>query len=153
VLIDGRPLVGYTRAYLAGGRVFAPVAPLLTGLADRLWMEGDTLVVERGDRRIRIRLMPAPGGPLDATYVAAGPVLRALGASVHYEAKERRLVVAISTRGVITSPTPFDPSVPSVAPTTVFTPAPPSTPRPVWTGPPYPRRTALPFPPPLTLRK
>ncbi len=153
MLIDGRPLVGYTRAYLAGGRVFAPVAPLLTGLVDRLWLEGDTLVVERGDRRIRIRLVPPLGAPLDATYVAAGPVLRALGASVHYEAKERRLVVAISARDVVTSPTPFNPSVPSVAPTTVFTPAPLSTPRPVWSGLPYPRRTALPFPPPLTLRK
>jgi hypothetical protein len=149
VLIDGRPLVGYARAYLAGGRVFAPVAPLLTGLADRLWLEGDTLVVQRGDRRIRIRLMPAPGGQFDATYVAAGPVLRALGASVQYEAKERRLVVALAMRETVASPTPFDPSAPSVAPTTVFTPAPSSTPRPIWTGSPYPRRTALPFPPPL----
>jgi hypothetical protein len=153
VLIDGRPLVGYAGAYLAGGRVFAPVAPLLTGLADRIWFEGDALVIERGTRRVRIQLVPARGGQFDATYVAAAPVLRALGASVHYEAKERRLVVAVSSRAIVTSPTPFDPSAPSVAPTTVFTPAPPSTPRPVWTGSPYPRRTALPFPPPLTLRE
>jgi hypothetical protein len=153
VLIDGRPLVGYAHAYLAGGRVFAPIAPLLTGLADRLWFEDGTLVIVRGDRRIRIQLLPARASQFDATYVAAAPVLRALGATVRYEAKERRLVVALSTRGVITSPTPFDESVPSVAPTTVFTPMPPSTPRPIWTGSPYPRRTALPFPPPLTLRK
>ncbi len=152
MLIDGRPLVGYSHAYLVGARVFAPVAPLLTDLADRLWYEGDTLVVERGDRRVRVRLAPAFGGQFDAAYVAVGPALRALGASVRYEAKERRLVVATSSRDVIATPTPFNPAAPSVAPSIVFTPTPLPSPRPIWTGSPNPRRTALPFPPPL-LRK
>ncbi len=148
MLVDGRPLAAYTRAYLTGGRVFAPVDPLLTSLADRVWFDGDVLVVERAGRRVRVRTARGYRVPLYATFVPAGPALRALGASVRYDGASHRLIVAISTRAVVASPTPFNPAVPSAAPGAVFTPSPPPAPHPFWTGSPMPRRTALPFPPP-----
>jgi hypothetical protein len=148
ILINGRPLAGYVRAYAAEGRVFAPVEPVLAGLADRLWFEGDVLVVRRGARQIRIRLRPVSPDQLDAVYVAAGPVLRALGATVSFEAKSHRLMVRLPPRSAVETPTPFDPAQPSAAPAAVFTPAPIQTPRPVWSGSPLPRRTPLFLPPP-----
>jgi hypothetical protein len=148
VLIDGRPLAAYVRAYVSGERVYAPIAPLLTRLADRFWFDGDTLIVERGDRRVRIRLAPRYRGELNGAYVPAGPTLRALGARVRYDGATHRLMVTVTARAVVASPTPFNASAPSLAPSEVFTPTPPSTPRPVWTGSPMPRRTGLPFPPP-----
>src|ERR1700729_1764632 len=116
VVVDGRPLVAYERAYIAGGRVFAPVSPLLTRLADRLWFEGDTLVVGRGARRVRVPLAPAAAGRLEATYVTIGPVLRGLGASVRYDAAAQRLTVSVAPRAEVGSPAPFDPAAPTVAP-------------------------------------
>ncbi|HVN68845.1 MAG TPA: hypothetical protein VMU38_04210 [Candidatus Binatia bacterium] len=147
VLLDGRPLAAYVRAYVANGRVYATASPLLTRVADRFWLDGATLVLERGERRVRVALPPSLAGQLDAAYVAAGPPLRALGASVRYDAGARRLTVSTSTRGAIASPTPFDPAAPSVAPNAVFTPMESPTPRPIWTGSPMPRRTPLPLAP------
>jgi hypothetical protein len=148
VLVDGRPLRAYARAYIVNGRVFAAVDPLLTRLADRLWFDGDTLVVQRGRRRVRV---PIPGGraaALDAAYVPAGPVLRQLGVTARYDAGTHRLFVRVGEREIVASPTPFNAAAPAVAPTAVFTPSPEPTARPIWTGSPMPRRTALPFPPP-----
>jgi hypothetical protein len=147
VILDGRPLAAYVRAYIAGGRVYAPVAPLITRLADRIWFEGDTLVVERDGRSVRVRLAPSPGQRFDAAYVPAGATLRALGASVRYDASRHRLLVSTPMRGGVASPTPFDAAAPEVAPSAVFTTVPPPTPRPVWSGSPLPRRTPLPAPP------
>lgn len=140
ILVDGRPLAAYERAYLAGGRIYAPVSPLLTRLADRLWIDGRTLVVERGDRRVRV--------PLLGDYVMIGPVLRAFGAAAHYDPATGRLTVSLPLRSAVGSPTPFDPAVPSTAPSAVFTPAEAATPKPIWSGSPLPRRTPLPQPPP-----
>jgi hypothetical protein len=143
VLVDGRPLAAYVHAYLAGGRVFAPVIPLLAQLADRVWFDGDVLVVERAGRRVRVRVAPAFPDQLDGTYVPAGPVLRALGDAVRYDAGSRSLEVRTPAR-VVASPTPFNPTMPSVAPSVVFTPQPAVTPRPAVSGSPLPRRTPLP---------
>lgn len=143
IIVDGRPLASYRRAYEAGGRVFAPVDPLLTRLADRLWYEGRTLVIERGGRRVRVALAPVFVGELDAAYVAVGPVLRALGLTVRYDSRAALLSVRLS-RPTVGLPTPFAPAAPSAAPSAVFTPEPVATPRPVWTGSPLPRRTPLP---------
>jgi len=149
VSIDGRPLAAYVRAYVSGGRVYAPVEPLLTRLADRLWFDGETLIVQRGERSVRIRLDPRERAELRGTYVPAAATLRALGAAVSYDGAAHRLNVTVPIRAVIASPTPFNAAVPLVSPSAVFTPVPPSTPRPLWTGSPMPRRTALPFPPPV----
>ncbi|MGA8575131.1 MAG: hypothetical protein WB609_05495 [Candidatus Cybelea sp.] len=148
VIVDGRPLAAYQRSYLAEGRVFVPVSPLLTRLADRLWVEGNTLVVERYGRRIRVLLSTNGLGEFNDAYVPAGPVLRSLGASVRYDPAARRLLVTIPVRGPLESPTPFNPALASAAPSAVFTPPVSPTPRPQWTGSPLPRRTALPLPPP-----
>jgi hypothetical protein len=117
-------------------------------LADRFWFEGETLVVERGAERVRIRLVSRAPAQLNGAYVPAGPVLRALGAPVRYEPSLHRLVVSPLARTVVASPTPFNPALPAMTPHEVFTPMPAATPRPIWTGSPLPRRTALPLPPP-----
>lgn len=147
IIVDGRPVAAYVRAYVVAGRVYAPVSPLLTRLADRVWFVGNSLLIERGSVRVRVRIAPVVPASLNATYVAIAPVLRAIGASVRYESAGRRLIVQVPQRAILASPTPFNPSVPSVAPSAVFTPAPAQTPRPVWTGSPLPRRTPLSVPP------
>jgi len=148
VLVDGSPLRAYARAYIANGRVFAPVDPLLTRLADRLWFEGDTLIVQRGGRRVRVPVAGGPAAALDGAYVPAGPVLAELGVAARYDSATHRLLVRVGEREIVATPTPFNPAAPAVAPTELFTPSPAPTPRPVWTGSPLPRRTALPYPPP-----
>ena len=148
MLIDGRPLPTYFRAYVAGGRVFAPLEPVLLRLADSAWIEGSTLVISRDGRIVRVLL---PGGDRgEGAYVEVGPLVRGLGDAVAYDGKRR--VLEVWTPGpTVSSPTPFDSSAPTAPPQTVFTPQPVATPRPLWTGPPLPRRTPLPVgksPPP-----
>jgi hypothetical protein len=152
IVVDGRPLAAYVRAYAFEGRIYAPVSPLLTRLADRIWYEGDSLVIQRANTRVRVALTHGLVGQLNGDFVAVGPVLRALGASVRYEPSARRLIVSISPRTLVASPTPFNPNAPSASPGAVFTPTTPPTPRPVWTGSPLPRRTPLPAPPPVFRR-
>ena len=148
IIVDGRPLAAYVRAYAFAGRIYAPVSPLLTGLADRVWSQGDTLLIQRGDVRVRVVLAPTLPGQFGGDFVAVGPVLRALGASVRYDPASRRLIVLVPPRRMVASPTPFNPSAPSVRPSVVFTPAESPTPHPIWTGSPLPRRTPLSAPPP-----
>jgi hypothetical protein len=145
VWVDGHPVTTYRRAYISGGRVFAAVSPLLTQLVDRIWFENDELVFERAGRRVRVRV----GRPeeLSSTFVPLAAVLPGLGDSLRYDKAADRVEIR-TTPAVIVSPTPYNPSAPSVEPTTVFTPAPIPTPRPVWSGSPLPRRTPLPLPPP-----
>lgn len=145
ILLNGHPLPSYVVAYVTDGRVLAPADPLLARLADRMWIEDGVLVVQRGPTRIRVPLERRVTDQLDGAYVAVGPVLRALGASLSYDRKDHRLLVRLAPQESVVTPTPFDPAVPSVAPSAVFTPEPPVTPRPVWTGSPLPRRTPLPF--------
>ena len=153
VVVDGSFLSAYATAFLAGERVFVPVDPLLTRLADRIYYEGSTLVVERAGRRIRVAIAPVPAG-FNGVYVMATPILQDLGATIRYDARERVLFVQTATGQVLASPTPFNAALPSPPPTPVFTPEPVTTPRPVWTGSPLPRRTPLPFftQPPATTR-
>jgi hypothetical protein len=141
VTFDGRPVAAYHGAYLRGGHVYAPLRPFATRVAFAVWYEGDTLVIARAGREARVRLNPREPSALDDVYVPIADVLRALGARVSYA--QRRLDV--QTRYVpLSSPTPFDATLPSAPPQTIFTPVPSPTPRPVWTGSPLPRRTPLP---------
>jgi hypothetical protein len=144
VLLDGRSLPAYVRAYEAGGRVYAPVRPLVTQIADRLWFDGNVLVIERAGRSIRIPLQSRAPDALDSAYVAIAPVLRALGAAVTYQSQPRRLLVRSARTRPVATPAPFDPNAPAASARPVFTPEPVATPRPVWTGSPLPRRTPLP---------
>ena len=141
----GRPFTGaYAEAYVAGGRVFVPVYPLLTRLADRIYYEGSTLIVERGGSRIGVVVGPVPSG-FNGVYVMAAPVLTRLDAQVRFDARHRILFVRTARNAVPAPPTPFNAAAPTLPPATVFTPEPVATPRPIWTGSPLPRRTPLPF--------
>jgi len=136
------------RAYVAQGRVYAPISPLLRLLADRVWLErGGALIVERDGRRVRVPFARHFDADLDVSYVAVGPVLRALGEGVRYSARARTLDVRTPGAGAVARPTPFDAARPQAPARAVFTPEPVATPRPVWSGPPLPRRTPLPAPP------
>ncbi|HEY9085731.1 MAG TPA: hypothetical protein VIN40_07335 [Candidatus Tyrphobacter sp.] len=148
VLLDGRPVPAYARAFASAGRTYAPLAPYVTRIADRLWYEGNTVVIERGARRVRLRLASVAPDALDREYVAIAPVLRGLGASVGYDARARTVDVVSAPGHEIATPAPFDPNAPQVAPRVIFTPVPIPTPRAVWHGPAIPRRTPLPFPEP-----
>ncbi len=144
VRLDGRPLPAYVSAYDAGGRVYAPVRPAIALLADRLWFDGNVLVIVRDGRIVTIRLAGRSPDALDAAYVPVAKLLRALGERVSYSPRERSLDVTSRDRTAVAPPTPFDGSAPSAAPHVVFTPQPVPTPRPVWSGSPLPRRTPLP---------
>ena len=145
MLVDGRPFPTYFRAYLVDGRVFAPLEPILLRLADRAWIEGSTLVVQRDGRSVRV-LLPW-GDRSEGAYVAVGPLVRRLGDAIAYDAKRRRLEVW-TVASTVRLPTPYDADAPTLPPRAVFTPQPIATPRPVWSGPPLPRRTPLPVPTP-----
>lgn len=144
VLVDGRPLPAYYRAYLARGRVLAPLVPVLRRLADRAWFDGEALVVERDDRRVRV-IVPNLDR-IASTYVSVGVLARRLGETVAYDRANRELNVWTAA-ATVSLPTPFDPMLPEASPSAIFTPQPIATPRPQWSGPPLPRRTPLPAPP------
>jgi hypothetical protein len=145
VRIDGLPLPSYVRAYVADGRVYAPVRPLLSKLADRLWFEGNVLVIVRDGRTVRVPLGARAPDALDSAFVTIAPILRALGETVAYDARERLLEVRTTRSAGLTTPQAGLPEPSSSPPPyPVFTPEPVATPKPAWSGPPLPRRTPLP---------
>ncbi len=144
LVVDGQVIPSYTPAYVEGGRVFAPVDPFLTAVADRIGYDAGAMIVTRGDRfaQIRVGEQPSPT-ELRTTYVAVAPILRTLGESVRYDPARHELRIDTPGR-TVALPTPFNAAVPRVAPTPVFTPTPVATPRPVFSGRPVPRRTPIP---------
>jgi hypothetical protein len=133
VVIDGTPVRAYCQAHVRDGRTLGPPDPFITRVADRIWYEGDRIVVQRGARIVR--MTPERG------ELPLAPVLRALGARVSFA---NRRLFAYFPRRPIATPSPFDAQIRGVSPRVVFTPEPVTTPRPVWTGVPLPRRTPLP---------
>jgi len=148
VLVDGRPIAAYVRAFVRDGRVFMPVATVLHNLADRAWFEGGAVVAARNGREARIPIGRTGPGALETTFVSVAPLARALGDSVAYDAIAHRLEIRTAPGLPVASPTPFGASAVPIPASTVFTPVPPATPRPIWSGPALPRRTPLPNPPP-----
>ena len=145
VRIDGLAMPSYVRAYVAGGRVFATVRPLLSKVADRLWFEGNVLVIVRDGRTVRVALGARTPDALDSAFVTVAPILRALGETVAYDARDRSLDVRTTRTAGVATPEPGVPQAPPTAPPyPVFTPEPVATPKPVWSGSPLPRRTPLP---------
>jgi hypothetical protein len=142
IWIDGRRLQQYVHAYAAGGRVYAPVSPLLRGLADAVWWDGATLVIRRGNRQLRVVLPSGNWASQQTSFVPVGPMLRFLGDAVTYNARTRRLDVRTAPAEPFESPTPYQPI--EQVPQPVFTPMRSPTPKPVWSGSPLPRRTPLP---------
>jgi hypothetical protein len=144
VLLDGQIVHAYNAAYTTSGRIYAPVKPFLTRIADRVWFERDTLVMVRDGRVIRVNVPSHHPDALDEVYVPFASVARQLGADVRYLGADR-IAVSMPTATKTETPAPFDASIPQVAPTPVFTPTTTPTPRPVWNGSPLPRRTPLPL--------
>ena len=147
VVVDGRPLPAYVRAYVARGRAFVPLEPLLSRVTRSFWFDADGgLVVLRADGSlVRVRLPARLPEELDVAYVPIAPVLRAIGVDVDYLRSAATLEVRTPGRAAVATPTPYAaPSLPQPA-RAVFTPQPVPTPRPVWSGPPVPRRTPLPY--------
>ncbi len=123
-----------------------PLAQVILRLADRAWFEDDIVVLQHDGRLVRIRIARPGTDVLHTLFVPAGPVLRALGDDVSYDANDAELEIRTRLR-VVGLPTPYVQPATPIAPSNVFTPSPPATPRPVWSGPPLPRRTPLPVPP------
>lgn len=142
VAVNGYPVRSYHGAYASKGRVYAPLRPFVTELADRIWYEGDTLVIMRSGHSVSVRLGERTPDALDRVYVPLASVLRALGAQVAYQ--NRIVEVRLASRPLGT-PTPFDVALPTVSPSAVFTPTPTPTPKLRWSGTPLPRRTPLPI--------
>lgn len=142
ISIDGRPFMQYVRAYVSGGRVYAPVSPLLRRLADAVWFDGSTLVVRRAGRQLGVPITSGGWAAPQSAFVEIAPVLRFLGDGLRYDARSRRLDVRTPPAAPLESPTPYQPQ--AQLPRVVFTPSPEPTKHPVWTGAPLPRRTPLP---------
>jgi hypothetical protein len=149
VVVDGRPLPAYVRAFVERGRVFAGVRPLLIALADRAWYEGNVLVLQRDDRRVRVAIPLGSPEEDDVTYLPVAHLLRALGDRVVYSEHPRTIEISTPQASPVALPSPYSALAPSVRPNPVFTPEPVATPRPQWSGSPLPRRTPLPFASPL----
>ncbi len=150
VVLDGRQISSYNQAFVSAGRVFAPVRPYVTAMSDRTWYEGDRLAIARDGHVVYVVMRPSVPEALSGTYVPLAAVARELGAQVEYG--RGRLVIRTAPRVTVGAPTPV-PGRALVEPRIVFTAAPIPTPKPVWSGPPLPRRTPLPYAspaPPLT---
>lgn len=145
ILINGAPVAAYIQPYLARGRTLAPVRPFATALAGRVWSDRGVLVLQRGSRTVRIRMVARMPDALDSAYIPIAPILRALGAQVRYDARRRVVEVRIGSAMPVAAPTPFNPSMRPLPLRAVFTPVPVETERPRWTGPAVPRRTPIPF--------
>lgn len=143
VTINGIVVRSYNAPYVQRGRVMAPIEPFVTSVAASIEYSGGTLIVRRGDRFAQLRMRAPHPAHFQSTFVPIGPLLRTIGVSIAYDAGNRTVAI-VSPHNPLTTPTPFNPAVPWVAPRVVFTPSPAQTPKPVVTGIPLPRRTPLP---------
>jgi hypothetical protein len=132
------------------GFVFAPVDPIVRRIAQlvRVDRTRDEVVVQRDGRSVVMRFGPEAVVEPDGTiYLRLGPVVRGLGGRLSFDAVRKVVAIEMPAPGPVTTPTPFQPTNPTVAPTTVFTPQPIVTPRPSPSGIPQPRRTPVPVVP------
>jgi hypothetical protein len=140
VLVNGALVPSAPPATVVAGHVVGPAA-LVAQFVDRVDLRGETLAAQRAGRRCTARSV-AHG---DVALVQLAPLARCLGARLSWDGRAKTLSIAFATAVTIRPLPPFDPSAPRVAPTAVFTPEPaPPTPRVIDTGPPHPRRTAIP---------
>jgi hypothetical protein len=139
-----------------------PLAPIVAHIADRVTLDGNTITLVRGPR-VCVFAVGSPtyrcdGAPQASSvvpfardgivYLPLGPVVRAFGGTVTYDAQRGTVAVALPRSNALLTPPPFDASAPQVAPTRVFTPQPaPPTPQVPISGDPRPRRTAIPATP------
>lgn len=148
VRVDGLPIHAYTRALVIDGHTYAPIDPYLTAISQCIAYEDGDLVIVREDRSVRLRFVAVAPDALDRAYVEIAPLLRGLGAVVSYDAETHTVNVSTPHAVVVLTPEPPSPSATPLLPRAVFTPTPLPTPQEIWTGPPVPRRTPLPYPEP-----
>jgi hypothetical protein len=144
IVVNGTIAASSAPARIRAGRVVAPLTPIVVRLVARAAYDPGTATVriERGGTRM---VVPVAFVENDMPYVALGPVVRGIGGSAVFDSPTKTLTVLLGPAQTIATPPPFDPALPRVAPTTVFTPSPPpATPRSTESGVPRPRRTAIP---------
>jgi len=144
IVLNGAIVASFAPAQLAGGRVVAPLTPVIAKMASRIVyvQENHEILIERATRRIAVPALFEADG---TSYVLLAPVVRALGGTTNYDGRTHTLAVDFADERVMMTPAPFDPSAPQASPRVLFTPEPlPPTPRPIDTGAPRPRRTAIP---------
>jgi hypothetical protein len=144
VVVNGAVAASSAPARLAGGRVVAPLRPIVVRLTSQVTYDPDagSVDVVRGSTHVRVSAAFVDDG---VPYVELAPLVKALGGSVSFDSPTKTLNVTLPSDGAIVTPAPFDPAQPQVSPTAVFTPAPPrATPRAPDSGAPRPRRTAIP---------
>jgi hypothetical protein len=148
VVLAGVPIPASHPAWVSGdGFVFAPLDPIVSSLAQRVELDAQdgAITLERDGRRIVVRPSEDAVRESDGTvYVRLGTVVRELGGSIGFDAVRKVVTIEMPDPLPVTTATPFNPANPSVAPTTVFTPQPRTTPRPTPSGIPQPRRTPVP---------
>ena len=148
VILNGSIVASAPPARLIAGHVMAPVR-VLASFAERSTIGADgNVVAGSGTRTIAVPISYDDAG--DA-YVPLAEIARALGGSVAYDGRSHSIALRFAPRSNVRTPEPYDPAAPRVAPTTLFTPEPrPATPRPLESGVPRPRRTAIPETPSLS---
>jgi hypothetical protein len=161
VILNGAIVASAPPAQLLFGHVMAPLAPVITRFTERAVLAGDTITLVRSDRTCVLHvgsdamtcdgvagtLPVAPFGRGGVAFVPLAEVARALGGAAAYDPHTRIVALDVPPETAVKSPAPFDPNAPQAPPTVIFTPSPtpaPATPRPLDTGSPQPRRTAIP---------
>ena len=144
IVVNGAIVASSAPARIQGGRVVAPFAPIVVRLVSRAAYRPATATIEleRGETHI---VVPVAFVENEMPYVELGAVIRDIGGSAVFDSPTKTLTVVLAAAAPIATSPPFDPALPRVAPTTVFTPSPPpATPRSTESGVPRPRRTAIP---------
>ena len=161
VIINGALVASAPPAQLLFGHVMAPLATVVTRLTQSAVLDGDAITLVRNGRTCLLRvgshaitcngvttaLPVAPFGRAGVAFVPIAEVVRALGGAAAYDPHSHIVALDVPPETVLNTPAPFDPNAPQATPTVIFTPSPvpvPATPRPVDTGSPLPRRTAIP---------
>ncbi len=143
-MLNGTIVPSFAPARLDAGRVVAPLQTIVADLAScATYTPGSGAIqLERGGRRLVVKVVfVADGTP----YVMLEPLVRKLGGSATFDSRSKTLGIVLPVERVLETPAPYDPRLPQVAPTMLFTPEPPRpTPRALATGVPLPRRTAIP---------
>ncbi len=127
--------------------MYAPIDPIVRAVAQSVQVDPQDLAVmiERNGKRAILRSPDDVIAEGDGTiFVRLGTVVRGLGGSVSFDGVRKVVTIEMPGPSPVTTPTPFNPANPSVAPTMVFTPQPVTTPRPASSGIPQPRRTPIP---------